>query len=97
MGAGLFGFLINSTLSLYYMQGLSLTSLHAHTTLLGVYGKLGIGLLLFCLRGAKPVAVLSETLLRSTFWGLNTGIALMAILTLLPLGTIQLFASIEHG
>ena len=44
VGAGLFGFLINPPLSLYYMQGLNLTPLHGHTALFGVYGMLGIGL-----------------------------------------------------
>ena len=43
VGAGLFGFLINPPLSLYYMQGLNLTPLHGHTALFGVYGMLGIG------------------------------------------------------
>ena len=41
VGAGLFGFLINPPLPLYYMQGLNLTPLHGHTALFGVYGFLG--------------------------------------------------------
>ncbi|HZV23405.1 MAG TPA: nitric-oxide reductase large subunit, partial [Luteimonas sp.] len=53
VGAGLFGFLINPPLSLYYMQGLNLTPLHGHTALFGVYGMLGIALVLFCLRGLR--------------------------------------------
>ncbi|MHB8912660.1 MAG: nitric-oxide reductase large subunit, partial [Lysobacter sp.] len=47
VGAGLFGFLINPPVSLYYMQGLNLTALHGHTALFGVYGMLGIALMLF--------------------------------------------------
>jgi nitric oxide reductase subunit B len=43
VGAGLFGFLINPPLALYYMQGLNTTALHGHTALFGVYGMLGIG------------------------------------------------------
>ncbi|WP_298728388.1 nitric-oxide reductase large subunit [uncultured Ferrovibrio sp.] len=97
VGAGLFGFLINPPLSLYYMQGLNLTPLHGHTALFGVYGMLGIGLVLFCLRGLKPDVVWHEGLLKSSFWCFNIGLALMALLTLLPLGTMQVFASIEHG
>jgi nitric oxide reductase subunit B len=97
VGAGLFGFLINPPLSLYWMQGLNLTPLHGHTALFGVYGMLGIGLVLFCLRGLKPGLVWNERLLRTTFWSLNIGLALMALLTLLPLGTMQLLAAIEHG
>ena len=97
VGAGLFGFLINPPLSLYYMQGLNLTPLHGHTALFGVYGMLGIGLVLFCLRGMKPNLVWHEGLLKTSFWCLNLGLALMALLTLLPLGTMQLFAALEHG
>jgi nitric oxide reductase subunit B len=97
VGAGLFGFLINPPLSLYWMQGLNLTPLHGHTALFGVYGMLGIGLVLFCLRGLRPGVVWNERLLRTSFWSLNIGLALMAALTLLPLGTLQLLAAIDQG
>ena len=54
VGAGLFGFLINPPIALYYMQGLNTTPVHAHTALFGVYGMLGLGLMLFCLRALRP-------------------------------------------
>ncbi len=97
VGAGLFGFLINPPLSLYYMQGLNLTPLHAHTALFGVYGMLGIALVLFCLRGLRGQVIWNTKLLKLSFWSLNIGLALMGVLTLLPLGTMQLLAAIEHG
>jgi nitric oxide reductase subunit B len=97
VGAGLFGFLINPPLPLYYMQGLNLTPLHGHTALFGVYGMLGIGLMLFCLRGMKPHAVWNEGVLKTAFWSLNIGLSLMALLALLPMGIIQLSAAMEHG
>ena len=97
VGAGLFGFLINPPLSLYYMQGLNLTPLHGHTALFGVYGMLGIALVLFCLRGLRGQMVWDTGALKLSFWALNIGLALMALLTLLPLGTMQLLAAIEHG
>ena len=97
VGAGLFGFLINPPLPLYYMQGLNLTPLHGHTALFGVYGFLGLGLMLFCLRGLKPEAVWPEKTLATGFWALNIGLAGMALLTLLPLGIMQLDAAVEHG
>src|SRR5690606_25377022 len=71
--------------------------LHGHTALFGVYGMLGIGLVLFCLRGMKPELAWREGILKTAFWCLNIGLALMALLTLLPLGTLQLFASLENG
>ena len=97
VGAGLFGFLINTPLALYYMQGLNLTPLHGHTALFGVYGMLGIGLMLFCLRGLEPEAQWSNTTLAGAFWSLNIGLALMALLTLLPIGVLQLQAALENG
>ncbi len=97
VGAGLFGFLINTPLALYYMQGLNLTPLHGHTALFGVYGMLGIGLMLFCVRGLKPDAAWSEGTLRTSFWTFNIGLSMMALFTLLPLGLLQLNAALEHG
>jgi len=97
VGAGLFGFLINTPLALYYMQGLNLTPLHGHTALFGVYGMLGLGLMLFCLRALKPDAVWNERLLSGSFWAMNVGLSLMALLTLLPVGVLQLDAALTHG
>ncbi len=97
VGAGLFGFLINPPVSLYYMQGLNLTPLHGHTALFGVYGMLGIALMLFCLRGLRGQMVWDTRPLKVAFWSLNIGLSLMALLTLLPLGIMQLIAAISHG
>ena len=97
VGAGLFGFLINTPIALYYMQGLNLTPLHGHTALFGVYGMLGIGLMLFCLRGLRPQVQWPAGLLRGAFWCFNIGLALMALLTLLPMGVLQLNAALENG
>jgi nitric oxide reductase subunit B len=97
VGAGLFGFLINTPIALYFMQGLNLTPLHGHTALFGVYGMLGLGLMLFCLRGLRGDAHWHTGLVRGAFWSLNIGLALMALLTLLPLGVLQLQAALENG
>ena len=79
------------------MQGLNLTPLHGHTALFGVYGMLGIGLVLFCVRGLKPEAAWHEGQLRTAFWCFNLGLSLMALLTLLPMGVLQLEAALDHG
>ncbi|MGY1409611.1 MULTISPECIES: nitric-oxide reductase large subunit [unclassified Luteimonas] len=97
VGAGLLGFLINPPLPLYYMQGMNLTAAHGHTALFGVYGMLGVGLMLFCLRGLKPDVVWNEGALKFSFWAFNIGLAAMALLTLLPIGVLQLAAALEHG
>jgi hypothetical protein len=97
VGAGLFGFLINPPLALYYMQGLNTTPLHGHTALFGVYGMLGIGLMLFCLRGLTYRQAWNEKLLKLSFWSLNLGLAAMAVFSLLPLGLMQVWASVTEG
>jgi nitric oxide reductase subunit B len=97
VGAGLFGFLINPPLALYYMQGLNSTANHGHAALFGVYGMLGLGLMLFCLRGLTASRQWNETLLNIAFWGLNIGLAMMTFLSLLPQGLWQTYASIKYG
>ena len=97
VGAGLFGFLINPPIALYYMQGLNTTPLHGHTALFGVYGMLGIGLMLFCLRGLTEQRVWKTGALTFAFWAMNIGLMLMALLSLLPIGLMQTWASVEHG
>ncbi len=97
VGAGLFGFLINPPIALYYMQGLNTTPVHGHTALFGVYGMLGIGLMLFCLRGLTTRQVWKTKLLGFSFWSINIGLVLMVVLSLLPVGLMQTWASVEHG
>jgi nitric oxide reductase subunit B len=97
LGAGVFGFMINPPISLYYIQGLNTTATHAHAALFGVYGMLGIGLLLFCFRGMSRREAWDDRLLGWTFWLLNGGLAMMLFMSLLPTGVVQAFASIEQG
>jgi nitric oxide reductase subunit B len=97
VGAGLFGFMINPPIALYYMQGLNTTPLHGHAALFGVYGMLGIGLMLLCLRVLIPGVQWKEGLLRFSFWALNIGLMVMCVGSLLPLGLMQTWASVEHG
>jgi nitric oxide reductase subunit B len=79
------------------MQGLNMTAAHGHAALFGVYGMLGIGLMLFCLRGLSERAAWSEGLLRPAFWGLNIGLAMMVFMSLVPSGIYQAWASISKG
>ncbi len=97
VGAGMFGFLINPPVALYYMQGLNLTPVHGHTALFGVYGMLGLGLTLFCLRVLQPGRKWKEGTLRLSFWCINIGLSFMVILSMLPIGIMQAMASIQKG
>jgi nitric oxide reductase subunit B len=97
VGAGLFGFLINPPIALYYMQGLNTTAVHGHTALFGVYGMLGLGLMLFCLRALRPGKAWKNWPLSLAFWAINSGLALMVLLSVLPIGLMQAWASVEYG
>jgi nitric oxide reductase subunit B len=97
VGAGLLGFSINTPIALYYMQGLNMTAAHGHAALFGVYGMLGIGLMLFCLRGLSDRLAWSDKLLSPMFWLLNIGLAMMVFMSLVPAGIYQAWASISKG
>ena len=97
VGAGLFGFMINPPIALYFMQGLNTTPVHGHAALFGVYGMLGIGLMLVCLRVMNPLTEWRENWLRASFWAMNTGLFTMCVGSLLPVGLLQTWASVEQG
>lgn len=97
VGAGLFGFLINAPIALYYMQGLNTTAVHAHTALFGVYGMLAIGLMLFCMKGLGTRYIWKEGAVKFAFWSINVGLILMVVISLLPVGLMQTWASVEYG
>jgi nitric oxide reductase subunit B len=97
VGAGIFGFVINPPIALYYMQGLNTTPVHAHTALFGVYGMLGIGLMLFVLKGLAGRRVWKDGVIKFAFWSINIGLALMVLISVLPIGLLQTLASVEHG
>ena len=97
LGAGIFGFIINPPIALFYMQGLNTTPVHGHAALFGVYGMLGIGLILFVLRSMYRKQQWNNKLISFTFWSLNIGLLLMVLLSLLPVGLMQTVASVKEG
>ena len=97
VGAGIFGFMINPPIALYYMQGLNTTAVHAHGALYGVYGTLGLALMLFCLRASEPERIWNERLLSFAFWAINIGLLMMMLLSLLPIGLLQTYESVSVG
>lgn len=97
IGAALFGFLINTPIALYYIQGFNTTANHSHGALFGVYGMLGLGLTLYCVRGLTDVSQWNQKLIKISFWSLNIGLAMMTFLSLLPQGAWQAYTSITEG
>ncbi len=97
LGAGVFGFMINPPIALYYLQGLNTTPVHAHAALFGVYGFLALGFTLLVLRYIRPQLVFSDRLMKTGFWWLNAGLVLMIATSLLPIGLFQFHASVSEG
>jgi nitric oxide reductase subunit B len=97
LGAGIFGFLINLPIVSYYEIGTALTANHGHAAMMGVYGMLALGLALFCLRYLIPADKWPEKWARISFWATNLGLAWMCFATLLPLGILQLYESVNKG
>lgn len=99
VGAGVFGFLINTPIVSYYEIGTMLTPNHGHTAMFGVFGFLALGLSVFCMRKNLTDAQMERLVpwLKCSFWGLNIGLALMVVLSMLPGGFVQIFDSIKNG
>lgn len=97
LGAGVFGFMINPPISLYYLQGLNTTAVHAHAALFGVYGFLALGFVLLVLRYIRPNVELNAKWMKVSFWSLNLGIVLMITTSLLPIGVFQAHAAMSEG
>ncbi len=97
VGAGIFGFMINPPVALYYMQGLNTTPVHSHAALFGVYGMLGMGLVLFTVKALRPTLVWPERMLKVAFWSINLGLGAMVLLSVLPVGLLQTWASVDVG
>jgi nitric oxide reductase subunit B len=97
IGAGVFGFMINPPIALYYMQGLNTTAVHAHGALYGVYGTLGLALTLFCLRAMDPERKWNTKLLAFAFWAINLGMLAEILFSLLPIGLLQTYQSVSQG
>jgi nitric oxide reductase subunit B len=97
LGAGIFGFLVNLPIVSYYEIGTALTANHGHAAMMGVYGMLALGLAMFCLRYLIPAEKWPEKWARVSFWSTNIGLAWMCFATLLPLGILQLYKSVNSG
>ena len=97
LGAGIFGFLINLPIVSYYEIGTALTANHGHAAMMGVYGMLALGLAMFCLRYLIPSERWPERWAKICFWSTNIGLAWMCFATLLPLGILQLYHSVDEG
>jgi nitric oxide reductase subunit B len=99
VGAGVFGFLINLPIVSYFEVGTILTPNHGHAAMMGVFGMLATGLMVFALRQIATDAqwTTPEKFIRVSFWGLNIGLGLMVLSNLFPGGVLQLVDVLNHG
>ena len=58
---------------------------------------LGIGLMLTCLRALSPDAEWSDGWMKFAFWTMNIGLFAMCIGSLLPVGLMQTWASVDQS
>ena len=99
VGAGIFGFLINLPIVNYFEVGTLLTINHGHAAMMGVFGMLGIALIVFAIRQSVDETLwrILEKYIRVGFWGLNGGLLMMVVMSLFPAGILQLLDVLEHG
>lgn len=98
-GAGVMGFLINLPVVSYFETGTLLTINHGHAAMMGVFGMLGIGLIVFTIRQTVDETLwrVLEKYIRVGFWGLNIGLMMMVVLSLFPAGLLQLADVLNNG
>jgi nitric oxide reductase subunit B len=99
VGAGVFGFLINLPIVSYFEVGTILTPNHGHAAMMGVFGMLAVALMVFAMRQVSTDKewVKTEKYVRVSFWGLNSGLALMVATNLFPGGVLQLVDVLNNG
>jgi nitric oxide reductase subunit B len=97
VGAGVFGSLINLPIVNYYEHGTYLTGNHAHAAMFGVKGNVALAGMLFCCQHLFQRSAWNEKLIKTVFWSLNGGLALMMFFDLFPVGLYQLAVAFTHG
>lgn len=99
-GAGALGFLINLPAISYFEHGTTWTSAHAHGSMAGVYGMFSIAILLYTMRSVSKKEYWTpkrEKMVVWSAWLTNMGLLGMLVITLLPVGYMQLTDAVEHG
>ncbi len=90
-GAGVFGSLITLPIVNYYEHATYMTGNHAHAAMFGVKGNVALAGMLFCCQHLFQKSAWNEKLVRTAFWSLNIGIAMMMFLDLFPVGVYQIW------
>ncbi|WP_323677889.1 cbb3-type cytochrome c oxidase subunit I [Halorubellus sp. PRR65] len=97
VGAGVLGFFINLPLVNYFEHGTYLTVAHAHAAMFGAFGFLALGMATYMLRLSVDPARWVGRRIRWAFWLWNAGLAIMVVVSLLPVGFLQLETAFTEG
>jgi len=96
-GAGVFGSVVNLPIVNYYEHATYLTGNHAHAAMFGVKGNIALGGMLFCCQHLFHKSAWNPKLVRTAFWSLNIGMAMMMFLDLFPVGLYQTWVAYTEG
>ena len=94
IGSGVLGLMINLPIVNYFEHGTFLTVAHGHASFFGAFGFLALGMLLYAVRHALPDGW-NEGRLKVGFWLLNVGLGLMLVLSVVPIGVLQLMEVVQ--
>ncbi|WP_147533739.1 nitric-oxide reductase large subunit [Bacillus marasmi] len=97
VGAGVLGFLINLPAVSYLEHGQFLTPAHGHGAMMGVYGMFACAVLVFSLRNIVKPEKWNDKFIKISCVLLNVGLAGMILISLLPVGFMQLKAAYDNG
>ncbi|MCM3569795.1 nitric-oxide reductase large subunit [Neobacillus mesonae] len=97
LGAGVLGFLINLPAVSFFEHGQFLTPAHGHGSMMGVYGMFAIAVVLYSMRNIVKPEAWNDKLLKFSCIMLNIGLAGMILISLLPVGYLQLKTAFEKG
>jgi len=94
IGSGALGLVINLPVVNYYEHGTFLTVAHSHGSFLGAFGLLALGMLLYVARHAIPEGW-HDRRLWTSFWLVNIGLTLMLVVSVIPIGVLQLQRAVQ--
>ncbi|HYK72797.1 MAG TPA: cbb3-type cytochrome c oxidase subunit I, partial [Pseudoneobacillus sp.] len=97
VGAGVLGFLINLPAVSFLEHGQFLTPAHGHASMMGVYGMFAAAVLIYSLRNITKPEKWNDKWVKFSCIMLNIGLAGMVIISLLPVGFLQLKEAYTNG
>jgi nitric oxide reductase subunit B len=96
-GAGCMGSMVNLPIVNYFLHSSYITGGHAHAAMFGVKGNVALASMLYCIQHLVKKEDWPGSLVRTAFWCLNGGMAMMIFMDLFPTGIYQVYITIKYG